>query len=225
MRKYFFLGAAVVVAVSAYLYTRTTADTPTAGSNAVEPARASDGTSLPARPGTAHAQRGHTKVSVDGRHLAGTGSDRGLHRRGLGGHEAAQAPGERDAVTDPTQAEDGDGNSRRGDNSQYVTPQEERVLVMYDSMTEVLETHAENCEAMGRAVDELVTSNAPAVQQWKTAQRDLGEDELAASSTRLQKASGERLERLRQTLRVSLGKCGQDGRLLTALGKLAELGQ
>ena len=106
-----------------------------------------------------------------------------------------------------------------------ATPEEEKVLLMYDAIVEVLEKNASDCEAMSKALNATIDEHSSSVKNLVTSRADLDEDEIKVSQKRLNRAEGERMQEIRDKLKEGLTKCKRNEGLVEAVRKLARLNQ
>jgi hypothetical protein len=107
------------------------------------------------------------------------------------------------------------------DDPANVTPQESKVLAMYEELVARIDRPELACKRFEADFIETVTNHEPALKALHDAQAALPEQEREAARARLELAAGQQLARLRQSLRVGFAKCPPSESMKTELAKLA----
>lgn len=113
------------------------------------------------------------------------------------------------------------GTPLRPGEAVQVTPEEEPVLLIYEALSQALEDHNDNCEAIAQSFDAAIRQKKGAVDALASSRARLSPAELAATKQRLETANGKRLGYLREQVRRALSLCKDDERLLSSLRDLA----
>lgn len=108
--------------------------------------------------------------------------------------------------------------------SREVTRQEQQVLEMYESIAQAFDLNANDCSELGVAVSEFVGDNEQAVRTFAKQRSMLSAEERRQADERLEREAATQLARLRQSIRVGLGKCPDEKRLQDAIRALAVAG-
>lgn len=105
-----------------------------------------------------------------------------------------------------------------------LTAEEEAIMGVYDEMALVLEKASGNCDVIGLELENLVDRNLPVAKRLQSAQAGLTPEARLQAQVRVERAAADRIERVRELLRINLSKCMQNERLMAALRRLASTG-
>ncbi len=105
-----------------------------------------------------------------------------------------------------------------------VTPEEEEVLQLYEDIAQALDHPAVSCKDLGIQVSDFVGQELSVLERLAQARGRMTAAQRQAATERLEQSAGAQLARLRQSLRVGLGRCPGEPRLNEAIRTMAAAG-
>jgi hypothetical protein len=110
------------------------------------------------------------------------------------------------------------------DGPRDITREEEAVLDMYETIATVFEQQGDDCHELGIAVSEFVSDDRDALAQFAQTRAAMTDEQRQKATERLEREAAPQLSRLRQSIRVGLGKCPTEQRLQEAIRDIASAG-